>query len=136
MKNSEILLVLNSYYALKKDDSSCLPTDIAWKRRLNIRELEVAAKVINEALTDLDDKYADEEHSEVKAITDKDGNESNVRVVKSEYIDAYAKEKADLLNQDTDVKIRKFKMEDLGKKEITEKVLDTLEFMAEEDSDG
>lgn len=144
MKNSDILLIVNAYQALRKKESDPenenppekLPTTVAWKRRLNFKDLIKATETIDEALSEIGEKYQDDEHSETKKIKDVDGTEQEVRIVKSEFIAEYTKEKAELLAQDTDVTIRKIKIKELGERDLSEDMLDTLMFMIEEEDDG
>ena len=137
MKNSDILFIVNSYYALKNKEAegkvkvTDLPASVAWKRRLNFKDLIKASETIHEALREVDDKFADDEHSEPKTF---DGKE--LKVVRSEYIEEYSKAQTEILSQDTDVTIRKFKIEELEGKDLSDEMLDTLMFMIEEEDDG
>lgn len=133
MKNDDILLVVNSYNALKsKETSVVLPAAVAWKRRLNIKELIKASETIDEALRELSAKYEDDDHSETKTVTSSDGVEQEARIVKPEFISEYLTAQREILMQDTDVNVRKIKIEELGDINLSDEFLDTIEFMIEE----
>lgn len=133
MRNDDILFIVNSYNALKgKESSVVLPAAVAWKRRLNIKELVKASEIIDEALKELSAKYEDDLHSEVKEITNPDGSKHEARIVKPEFISKYLADQKEILMQDTDVTIRKIKIEDLEGVSISDEWLDTIDFMIEE----
>lgn len=132
MRNDDILFVVNSYYALKGKETVTLPASVAWKRRLNIKELVKASETINEALEEIKQKYSDDEHSNPKTIKDANGKDVETRVVKPEYLSDFIKEQQEVLTQETDLTIRKIKIEDLGNLNLSDGMLDTLEFMIEE----
>ena len=48
-------------------------------------------------------------------------------------MEEFRKENEDLLNQDTDISIKKVKIEDLGDVELSDDDMDTLMFMIEEE---
>ena len=124
MKNIEIVTIVNAYTEQKADGRGMkLPAKTAWTRRVNMDRLFRAKGIIDEALKEISDRYADDEHS-----TETDGK----RVVKPEYIPQYAKEQSEILLQDTDVDIRKVTVEDLGDIELTDADMDTLAFMLDD----
>lgn len=135
MKNSDIVAITSAYIKEKAQPENdrknglyptpvALPASVAWKKRLNIKALFEARKTIDEALAEIDQKYSDDAHSEMKDKT---------RMVKSEFLEEFAKQKVEILEQDTDVVIKKIKIEDLGDTLITDEDLDTLAFMIEEE---
>ena len=132
MRNDDILFVVNSYYALKGKETVTLPAAVAWKRRLNLKDLVKASETINEALEEIKQKYSDDDHSSPKTVKDANGNDTETRMVKSEFLADFIKEQQEVLTQETDVTIRKIKIEDLGSIELSDDVLDTLDFMIEE----
>lgn len=123
MRNDEILFVVNSYYALKSENAAPLPASVAWKRRLNMKDLIKASETIDEALKEVSEQYNDDEHSEAKDET---------RVVKPEYLSEFLEAKKEILLQDTDVVIRKIKIGELDGLSLSDEMLNTLEFMIEE----
>lgn len=144
MRNDDILFIVNSYYVLKAKEvknegsipSVTLPAAVAWKRRLNLKDLIKASETINEALEEIKQKYSDDDHSSPKTIKDANGNDTETRLVKPEYLSDFIKEQQEVLTQETDVTIRKIKIEDLGSIDLSDNMLDTLEFMIEEGRDG
>ena len=128
MRNDDILFVVNSYYALKGKETVTLPAAVAWKRRLNLKELVKASETINEALEEIKQRYSDDEHSEPKA----NDSDKDARIVKPEFISEFIKEQKEVLTQDTDVTIRKIKIGELDGLSLSDEMLDTLEFMIEE----
>lgn len=128
MRNDDILFIVNAYYKLKGKETPSLPASVAWKRRLNLKELVKASETINEALEEIKQKYSDDAHSEPKANDDN----KNARIVKSEFITDFVNEQKEVLTQDTDVTIRKIKIGELDGLNLSDEMLDTLEFMIEE----
>lgn len=125
MKNLDIMAITNAYMAQKeKSEGLKLPAAVAWKRRLNMDKLFHAKEIIDEALREIAQKYADDEHA------DKDGTGWKV---KQEYIEAFAKEQAEILRQETDIDIRTIKIEDLGDITLTDTDMDTLAFMLDKE---
>ena len=124
MQNIEIMGIVNAYSAQKeKGEGVRLPAAVAWKRRVNLDKLFQAKKIIDEALREIGERYADDEHSV---------EENGSRRVKAEYMADYAKEQGEILMQETDVDIRKVKIEDLGNIDLADDDLDTLAFMIAE----
>lgn len=122
MKNIDILSIVTAYQ--KADGTLTLPAKVAWTRRVNLKKLSEAKAIIDEAMQDLQNKYADDEHSEA--------TEDGQRKVKSEYMADFVKAQGDILMQDTDVDIKKVPIEDLGDIALTDKQMDTIAFMIEE----
>lgn len=122
MKNIDILSIVTAYQ--KADGTLTLPAKVAWTRRVNLKKLSEAKAIIDEAMQDLQRKYADDEHSEA--------TEDGQRKVKSEYMAEFIKAQGDILMQDTDVDIKKVSIEDLGDIALTDKQMDTIAFMIEE----
>lgn len=127
MKNYDIVSIVNAFDRLKNSEEPgpLLPAAVAWKRRLNLNKLIDANRVITEALDEISAKYSDDEHS----VEDK---EKNLRMVRPEFMNEYAKARMDVLDQETDVTIKKVKIEEIGDIVLSEKDMDTLAFMIEE----
>lgn len=121
MKNIDILTIVTAFQ--QTDGSLSLPASVAWTRRVNLRKLTDAKSIIDEAMQDLQKKYADDEHS-----TEEDGQ----RKVKPQYMAEYIKAQSGILLQETDVDIKKVPIEAIGDMEITDKQMDTLAFMIED----
>lgn len=132
MRNDDILIIVNSYYALKGKETVSLPASVAWKRRLNLKDLIKASETINEALEEIKQKYSDDEHSNPKTVKDANDKDVETRVVKPECLSDFIKEQQEVLTQDTDVSIRKIKIGELEGISLSDEILDTLEFMIEE----
>lgn len=123
MQNLEIVGIVNAYTTNKGKDGVRLPAAVAWKRRVNLDKLFKAKAIIDEALREINERYADDEHS-----VEEDGN----RKVKPEYMADFVREQGEILAQDTEVDVRKVKIADLGDIELSDADMDTLAFMIEE----
>ena len=127
MKNYEIVTIVNAFEKLKTSDETgpLLPAAIAWKRRLNLSKLLDANRIINEALDEVSAKFSSDEYS----IFDK---EKGQRLVKPEFLEKYAKLRAEVLEQETELEIKKVKIEEIGDIILSDSDMDTLAFMIEE----
>ena len=140
MKNIDILEIVNSYSAARqtanetmKDGAKAfcgvkLPANVAWARRVNIDKLFAAKKLIDEALSENQRRYG----TDVYSTESKNDAGETVRTIKPEYFQDFLKEQAEILEQETDIAIKKVKIEDLGNVELTDADMDTLLFMIEE----
>lgn len=133
MKNEEIYTIARAYMKVRGEEKDAkvikLPAKVAWARRVNMDKIMSAAKLIEEAITEIRDRYISDEKSE--AFKAEDGSEG--RKIKPEFMEEFRKENEDLLNQDTDISIKKVKIEDLGDVELSDDDMDTLMFMIEEE---
>lgn len=134
MQNLEIMGIVNAYMAKKEQDAKDrkkgmyvdemkLPAAVAWKRRVNMDKLFKAKALIDDAMKELSEKYADDEHSVE--------GENGVRRVKEEYLPEYLKAQGEILAQETELDIRKVKIEDLGEIELSDSDMETIGFMIE-----
>lgn len=106
MKNVDILSITATYAMLKRESQKdgsqgmVLPVSVAWKRRLNMKDLFSARETIEKAIREAgeDSKLIDE-----------------------------------IINQDTDVTVRKIKMDDIADVKVSEDEMDTLMFMIEDE---
>ena len=121
MKNIEIVSIVTAY---QRGTSLKLPAAVAWKRRVNMDKLFRAKKLIDEALQEARQPYLDDEHS-----TEVEGGN---RQVKPEYIAEFVKAQNEILMQDTDVDIKKVRIEDIRDIEISDADMDTIAFMLED----
>lgn len=122
MRNLEIMSITNAYQ--KTDGTLKLPVSVAWTRRVNMSKLLSARRIIEEALKEVQVKYADDEHSDPS-------EEGDGRTVKPEYMAEFAKDQSEILLQETDVDIKKVPVEALGDIVLTDTQMDTLAFMIE-----
>ena len=120
MKNIDIVAVVTAY---RNGTTMKLPAKIAWTRRVNMEKLFQAHKIINDALNEARAPFLDDEHSTVA---------ENGRQIHPEYAADFLKAQDDILSQDTDVDIKKVRIEDLGDITISDSEMDTLAFMLEE----
>lgn len=129
MKNTEIVAITDAYAAQKgKTDQVKLPVAVAWKRRLNMEKLTEARRIIDEAVNEIQSRFADDFHS-----TEKTGPAGEkLRQVKPEYMAEFVKAQMDIMNQDTDVTISKVPIEALGDIALTDRDMDALAFMIQE----
>ena len=137
MINKEIKELVAVYnYRRSEGENIKLPAAIAWKRRVNYDKLTKASELIDEALKEIGERYKDDDHSEDVKISykDEDGltKSRTERRVKKEYFEEYATQLNDILKQETDVDIKKVKIDDLDGLELTDNEMDTLSFMIEE----
>lgn len=147
MKNLEIAAIVGAYTAKRNETAALkeknvevselkLPAAIAWKRRVNLDKLIKAKTLIDEALKEISEKYSADTYSDEKEITvvGEDGKETTKteRFVKAEFIDDFRKEQTDILDQDTDVSIKKVKIEELADLSLSDDDMDTLAFMIED----
>lgn len=134
MQNYEIVRITNAYnlekasiaYSKKEGkqvEEVALPAAVAWKRRINFDKLIAARKLIDEALKELEDRFADDEHSFM---------DGGVRKVKTEYMPDFEKTYKEILEQETDVDIKKVKLSELEGLTISDSYMDTFVFMIEE----
>lgn len=139
MKNIEILGIVNAYTEqkdliakAKKEGKPVeelkLPAAIAWKRRVNLDKLFKAKTLIDEALKEIQQSYADDEHSE--EIVSETGEKA--RAVKPIYQKDFLKEQGDILTQDTEVDIKMISIEDIADLVLSDEDMDTLSFMIKE----
>jgi hypothetical protein len=83
-----------------------------------------ANTLVDEALEDARKPFLDDEHS--KAVED------GGRQVLPQYIKEFLKAQSEVLEQETDVDIKKVRIEDIGDIEISDADMDTIAFMIEE----
>lgn len=121
MTNLEILSIVTAY---QNGTSLKLPAAVAWKRRVNLDKLFRAKKLIDEALQEAREPFLDDLHSTEA--------ENGTRQILPKYIDAFVESQNEILTQDTDIDIKKVKIEDIGDIEISDSDMDTLAFMIEE----
>ena len=131
MKNYEIYAIAGAFRHLaelsqtnQNGSEVKLPVKVAWIRRVNLDKIMKASALIDEAFDDISKKYMDDAHSE----EDSEGR----RLIRREYIEEYAKARAEILEQDTEVEIKKVKIEDLGDVMLSDEYMDTIMFMIEE----
>lgn len=121
MKNYEITAIVAAY---QKGTSMKLPASVAWKRRVNMDKIIRAKAIIDEALNEVRAPYLDDDHSTPM--------EDGGRQVKPAYVPAFVKAQTEILEQETDVDIKKVSIDALGDIEISDSDMDTIAFMIEE----
>ena len=128
MKNRELVLIVNAYNVLHQiSEGIKLPAKIAWTRRVNMDKLFHAKGIIDGAIKEIRDKYFDEDHSE--EFETEDGKKD--RRVKKEYEKDFRAEQEEIMDQETDLEIRKVKLEELGDVNLSDLEMDTIAFMLE-----
>lgn len=138
MKNYEIVNLVRTYVAVRnaKTEEVKLPAAVAWKKRLNFDKLSHANELIVEAQKEINERYSDDEHSLEVEVTykDEDGmtKKKTERRVRDEFVTEFEKELKTLFDQETDVDIKKVKIDDLNGVDLTDADMDTLWFMIEE----
>ncbi len=122
MLNKEIVAIIDAIN--NSDHSVKFPVAVAWKRRLNKKALMDADAVIEEALNELKSDFSDDERSTA------DGDK---RMVKPEFMNDFIKRYNEIMAQETDVKIQKIKLSELDGLNLSDKDMDSLEFMIEDE---
>lgn len=132
IKNVKIMAILEAWEKQKKSAEDggrlpgiTLPAKIAWTRRVNLERLSDARGLIQKALAEIQQDYADDTHSEP-------AGENGERRVKNEFVGEFLRAQAEILAQETDVQIKMVSIDDLASLDLTEADLDTLAFMIEE----
>lgn len=125
MQNLEIVGIVNAYTAQRGKEGIRLPAPVAWKRRVNLAHLMKTKEIIDEAIREVSDRYTDDEHSTP--------GENGTRMVKPEYMTEFLKAHNEIMVQETDVDIRKIKIEELGDVNLNDAEMDTIAFMIEEE---
>ena len=131
MKNIDIMGILTAFESNKESEMK-LPISVSWKRRQNLKELTNAGTLIREAQNEINKRYMDDEHS-VPDGTDKGGDS---RKVKPEFVADYVREQGELMEQETEVKILKIKIGEIGDLALSDRDMDTLMFMIEEEGEA
>ena len=139
MKNYEIVDLVRTYIAYRNDKSVPevkLPAAVAWKKRLNFDKLSHANDLIIEAQKEISEKYLDDAHSEEVEVSykDEDGmvKKRKDRRVLPEFREEFETELKNLFDQETDVDIKKVKIDTLEGVELSDAEMDSLWFMIEE----
>ena len=143
MKNRDILTVAMAYYEEKKENERCkkdglyitevsYPAAVAWKRYLNFKDILAARDVIVQAMDEVKKSYFDDSHSNPTGELDPNSG-TEIRRIKDEYLEEFKQRLDDILDQDTDLNIRKIKISEIPDVVLTESDLSTLAFMIEEE---
>lgn len=136
MNNLDIMSITASYVNHKNEVAKAkqageavhelaLPAKVSWKRRLNMKKLLSARSTIEEALSEIDSIYMDDEHSK----KDESGN----KVINPEFREEYIKKRMEIFEQDTEIDLAKIKIGELEGIDVTDEEMDTLLFMIEEE---
>lgn len=139
MRNAEIAGIAGSYMEQKEaavkarkegkeQNELRLPARIAWIRRVNMDKIFQANRMIEEAIREIEQKYADDAHS----IEIKTDSGEVIRKVRDEMIGEFIREKSEIMEQNTDVDLKKISIDDLEGLDLSESEMDTLAFMIEE----
>ena len=80
-------------------------TSFKWNLRKNMAKFMDAARLYEEAVKELQEKYASDEKSEDVTIVDENNQEHIERRVRAAYIEEFQREQYELLSQTNDVKL-------------------------------
>lgn len=105
---------------------------VKWAFRTNLKKIEEIVKVYNDVLKDLQAEYSDNEHSVESTDVDKDGKESKIRTIKTEYVEEYQNKMRELLNQENEISIKMIDIEDIEDVKLDFVDLEILSFMINE----
>ena len=105
---------------------------VKWAFRTNLKKIEEIVKVYNDVLKDLQAEYSDDEHSVESTDVDKDGKESKIRTIKTEYVEEYQNKMRELLNQENEISIKMIDIEDIEDVKLDFVDLEILSFMINE----
>lgn len=122
LKNSEIVRIVTAY---QKGTDLKLPPVLAWKRRLNMKELVRVKGIVDEALAEARRGFLDAEHA-------KDLGNGSWEIL-PEFQEQFILAQEEILGQETDVNVEvvKINLSDLGKDGISDSDLETLAFMVD-----
>ena len=118
-------------------------TKAKWAFRVNLKKIEEANKLYEEALREFQSEYADDEHSTEEVMKDEKGNivkneqgeEIKTRTVKKEYFDEFQSKYQELLVQENEVSFKVINIEDIEDANPDFADLEMLSFMINEEDE-
>lgn len=118
-------------------------TKAKWAFRVNLKKIEEANKLYEEALREFQSEYADDEHSTEEVMKDEKGNpvkneqgeEVKTRTVKKEYFDEFQNKYQELLVQENEVSFKVINIEDIEDANPDFADLEMLSFMINEEDE-
>lgn len=118
-------------------------TKAKWAFRVNLKKIEEANKLYEEALREFQLEYADDEHSTEEVMKDEKGNpvkneqgeEIKTRTVKKEYFDEFQSKYQELLVQENEVSFKVVNIEDIEDANPDFADLEMLSFMIDDEDE-
>lgn len=116
------------------------PTKVKWAFRVDVKKLEDANKLYQEAVQEFEKKYIDDEHSydniskdeNGNPVLDAEGNEIKIRSVKEEYLAEFSNGKNELLLQENEFNFMVVDIDDFGDVNLEYSDIEMLSFMIDE----
>lgn len=109
-----------------------LPIQVMWDLKDNIRFLTAIREKYHEFYPEIEKKYSDDAHSYEFEQKEENGEMTIVRRVKDEFMEAFNKEKYDLLISETKYPVKVFNIEEFGDVEVGIQDMNMLSFFMEE----
>lgn len=118
-------------------------TKAKWAFRVNLKKIEEANKLYEEALREFQSEYADDEHSTEEVMKDEKGNsvkneqgeEIKTRTVKKEYFDEFQNKYQELLVQENEINFKLITIDDIEDANPSFEDLEMLSFMIDDEDE-
>lgn len=118
-------------------------TKAKWAFRVNLKKIEEANKLYEEALREFQSEYADDEHSTEEVMRDEKGNpvkneqgeEIKTRTVKKEYFDEFQNKYQELLVQENEINFKLITIDDIEDANPSFADLEMLSFMIDDEDE-
>ena len=118
-------------------------TKAKWAFRVNLKKIEEANKLYEEALREFQSEYADDEHSTEEVMKDEKGNpvkneqgeEIKTRTVKKEYFAEFQNKYQELLVQENEINFKIITIDDIEDANPSFADLEMLSFMIDDEDE-
>lgn len=110
-------------------------TKAKWAFRVNLKKIEEANKLYEEALREFQSEYADDEHSTEEVMKDEKGEEIKTRTVKKEYFDEFQNKYQELLVQENEINFKLITIDDIEDANPSFADLEMLSFMIDDEDE-
>ena len=118
-------------------------TKAKWAFRVNLKKLEEANALYDEALREFQSEYADDEHSTEEVMKDEkgeslkneNGEEVKTRTVKAEYLAEFQNKYQELLMQENEISFKLITIEDIEDADPSFADLEMLSFMIDDEDE-
>ena len=135
--------VINKKGNVEKDENGNENTKAKWAFRVNLKKIEEANKLYEEALREFQSEYADDEHSTEEVMKDEKGNpvkneqgeEIKTRTVKEEYFAEFQNKYQELLVQENEINFKLITIDDIEDANPSFADLEMLSFMIDDEDE-
>lgn len=110
-------------------------TKAKWAFRVNLKKIEEANKLYEEALREFQSEYADDEHSTEEVMRDEQGEEIKTRTVKEEYFAEFQNKYQELLVQENEINFKLITIDDIEDANPSFADLEMLSFMIDDEDE-